>query len=1319
MCLCETAQCTLIKVDPVNGTNQLNCWNGTVSCKGLNYALQGVNHNNNITIWLFSGVINLSSSNTTELANISNITIVGSGNTTLQCNTTNAGLYFVMLTDLTIANLTISNCSMLQNSTTWNNSSPVQYPSAITIYNSNNITIHSVSFRFNNGIGLSIINTGGSVKICGCTFDSNYITNANYPGGGGLYIEFPFCLLNNFCDYTSSASDYWINHSHYTVDSCTFTDNVAKKLIITSPFSKETLFIYTEQTFGRGGGMSVFVRGYSTNNTINIVNTKFMNNTAIFGGGLYIAFSHYASGNIISINNSQFSHNHCSDSDNPEGPGGGGVQIFYSFYNKIILPSHNSVTFFQTCFTSNTAYWGGGIGYVLGKEQQVRGTNMLYFIKCSWFKNVAKFGAAVDLYRPLGPGAARAVTFESCLFVHNSASYNLQTDKFELQGAGTVYANSIVAEFKGFMNFTKNMGSAVVLFTSYVYVTDGSNVTFTQNNGWRGGALSLLASSWINVGENTTVVFDGNDANEVGGAIYAELISEHKVVTQWNCFIQFTNPSVPPDNWTTKIEFQRNYAFFGGHAIYATTLHSCVWNKNSVYSDRDIEKAFHWKSFEFDGEPGTHNFSRKGEIATATNHLIANQTAIKVTPGEKYPLPFKACDDEGHDAKAVFFIQSDNKTTGSVDKQSIYIYGDIMQVYGAPSSNFNLTVTSLGSIPYAIKLNVTFDYCPPGYIAYKKDKYDNSTSCKCANENSYGIPGISQCNDTSYRAYITRYNWGGIHKPSGKFVTAVCPEGYCTFAKYKYDTLLPHKRTDLDLFQCQKQHRTGDICGECMNGYSISAQSNCVKCSHGILMGIILFLTYECLPTVIFVSVILIFNVNITSGHWHSLIFYFQIVEILNLYALQSTKEYAKEYEILINIHEYTFGIWNLDYYSPDVCYFSGIHNVFFLYALKYFTVGFAIFSVIVLVVIKNLRCTKFRCNVQGNFNKITDSSEANVTHGLRKYCNDIIRICKQCFSTQSSLIHGLATVLVLSYTKIALLSMKFFIPGQMYTSYHNVIETRVHHVGTMKYFQGEHLAFVIPAMFFLVVSALLPCYLVLKSLCMLIYSKYRYEWCEKLNNVLNCCLSQDKVHQILEEFYGSFKVNCRFYAGFFFVYRLALYATFAFTPSLMIQYCVQQCLLGFFLFVHSIFQPYNENFAFANILDALIFMNLIVINALSIYNFYSVIDIQSPSQAALVIQLLLVYLPLLYIPFRIIWYCHDKQICAPNFQYQPLVNLADAPVDLEEEREQLKDMEKSVDESQYYIVDDIPSQTDCQSATDATNSHYRHPQVDKIQNDS
>ena len=1194
-------------VDPVNGKDSRLCLDEITSCKTLNYALGGVKHND-ITIWLSNGSIELSMSNTI-LSDLSDFTIVGRGltATTVLCNNAKAGLSFVRMTNVAMANLTITNCGMLQSSTTWNDSSPAQYPSAVTIYNSSNVMIHSVSFVYNNGIGLSMVNTGGLVTISESIFDNNIVMDGSYPGGGGLYIEYPFCLPDNFPYSVLSENDLNSN-SNYTISQCYFANNIAKKTNLLKSFFRSSTC--TKQTFGHGGGMSVFFRGNSTNNNIDIINTVFVNNIAVWGGGLFIEFNHYASGNTVNIKgNSQFSNNECDDSDDLDITGGGGVQIVYAPYNNLISPHHNSVKFSQCNFADNTAYWGGGVSYVTLTEQHTTGTNSLCFTECHWQHNIAKFGAAVDLslYRSMTMGVAQPVVFESCSFVSNRAVYNVRRDQFELQAVGTVYVNSIPIHLRETVEFSANTGSALVLSASYVNVTDGSNVTFTDNRGLRGGALSLLASSWMSIGQNTKVTFVKNHADEVGGAINAELTNEHNVVSEWNCFIQYSDTAIPPDGWHTRIEFQDNNSH-RGHSIYATTIRSCVWGKSYTHiNENDIRHVFHWNCFSF---TGTSNLANSNEIATDTTYYSIPPSGTKVTisPGEKYRLQFNQSDDEGHDAEAIFYVQSNDTAVSSVDRRSIYIHSDIMQVYGKPDTTANITLTSLGSMPSSVVLNVTFDYCPPGFIADDNQTPNNSVSCKCANDHPNGIPGIVACDDDLYQAYITRFYWAGYYD-NNVFVTSLCPKGYCSYnGSTGYKILLPKNRSELDF--CSDQNRKGIICGECISGYTISSKSTCIKCDHGTAIGILFFILYECLPMLLFIFFIIIINLPVTSGYLNSLIFYFQIVGKLNLYALQSVHDYHnKATAVFIKIHQNIYGIWDLEFFQtikPITCYIQGMKNVFELNLLKFAALPFPIGLIFALYLYMNYcNCSRLKCD--------------GFADKWKKWFGG---------KRKTFLIHGLAAFIVVSYTRVALLSMNFLISTPLYHDHKHIFENRAYFVGTIKYFSTDHAPYILVALLFLLLSIILPIYLIIKPL----YERLQREQDDNCDPPLCCCAGgaiRLKCTDFLRAFYEPFKPNCEFYAGFFFVYRLAFYATYDFTPTLQIQYCVQQFLLATILVIHSVLQPYNSTYF--NRLDSLIFFNLNCINALAVYNFYSVINIQGESDTAIAFQLLFTYLPLLY----------------------------------------------------------------------------------------
>ena len=262
-----------------------------------------------------------------------------------------------------------------------------------------------------------------------------------------------------------------------------------------------------------------------------------------------------------------------------------------------------------------------------------------------------------------------------------------------------------------------------------------------------------------------------------------------------------------------------------------------------------------------------------------------------------------------------------------------------------------------------------------------------------------------------------------------------------------------------------------------------------------------------------------------------------------------------------------------------------------------------------------------------------------------------------------------------------------------------------------MKYFSKEHLPYAIFALLLLSLSVMLPCYLILRLwLLRVIFPRCLEEGQrDKCHPPLCCCFShgtRGKVDQMLKEFYGPFKDNCQWYSGVFFVYRLTFYFILAFTPSLEIQYCVQQCVLIFMLLVHSLSQPYDEKYSFANKFDALIFCNLNLINALAVYNYYGVVDVQGESNTALGFLLLFVYLPLLYVPFRFIWWVrkacygqdeHDER--APIVQQNKNRNYSGQQMGLaaqsysfnmEEQRELMEEsfQQHTINEDSYVVID-------------------------------
>ena len=116
----------------------------------------------------------------------------------------------------------------------------------------------------------------------------------------------------------------------------------------------------------------------------------------------------------------------------------------------------------------------------------------------------------------------------------------------------------------------------------------------------------------------------------------------------------------------------------------------------------------------------------------------------------------------------------------------------------------------------------------------------------------------------------------------------------------------------------------------------------------------------------------------------------------------------------------------------------------------------------------------------------------------------------------------------------------------------------------------------------------------------------------------------------LLDSFQGCFKDNLRFFAGLYFLYRWCFPLAW-FSTEFSNYYTSIGGILVFILMLHTICQPYIKRAH--NIIDALLFSNLILINFLLFFNYHKS-RIEKPNIDAVqaIVQLMLVYLPLVVV---------------------------------------------------------------------------------------
>ena len=148
--------------------------------------------------------------------------------------------------------------------------------------------------------------------------------------------------------------------------------------------------------------------------------------------------------------------------------------------------------------------------------------NAITFCRCTWQRNVARVGSAVDLslksfITNITAGYLVTPVFDNCSFIHNSNDYT--RDTVRSVGLGSLNTDEVPFTFYNENYFIENDGTALSVLDALVDFKDNSSAVFYRNKGLRGGAIALLGSTVLRVFPNTMLWFEENMATDKGGAI--------------------------------------------------------------------------------------------------------------------------------------------------------------------------------------------------------------------------------------------------------------------------------------------------------------------------------------------------------------------------------------------------------------------------------------------------------------------------------------------------------------------------------------------------------------------------------------------------------------------------------------------------------------------------------------------------------------------------------------------------------------------------------------------------------------------------------
>ena len=1204
-------------------------------CSSLNQLSTFISNNSNqmkfsnkVNIFVNCTGTHCSLSELITFEKIRNLHIYGDNEaSTVHCDVSkekDTGLAFKNASNLFVSNLTFIGCGGLHNSTSQNVSNGkdvLKFKSALYFECCENISVLNITIKNSSGVGLVFYDTIGLIYIQYCTFNSNIVPSLSddqLPGGGGVYIEFTPCrpgMYSNKCTPNSQQERaYNKTGGQYVIQGCRFAHNIAHSL---RSYFKQTAF----RTFGQGGGLLISLRGNASRNSFLLKNCSFVNNSALWGGGLHLLLMDSSMNNTINVSNTLFKGNSAKD-------GGGALAIYISSATKrSTAPLSNNLILFEGCnFSENQASHGGGmIIFVSIGYSSDHASNKLEFYNTNWTANSAKSSAAVDITARDASSVVQGPypTFINCLFYYNMVhSITKPLDHSSAIQSSIGKASFLVTLSKVFFNnsveFYRNNITALHVSAGVASFSGKMTAKFENNYGIRGGAISLIASSYLEVRRNSSFNFISNYAFVRGGAIYSYSIGEHELhdhIFSLGCFIQYINENQGnADEHNVNIIFTNNdvttSSYNHGRSIFSTSLLACASNCHGDFSVLNASTALSCvANFTFVNSSAESQVSMPG-----SKFSVPNSIPSKVIPGKRFHFQISILDGFNNSENAILrsYVKPTNNSRIAVDSANSYIADNTLIIYGSPGAKGKIHLEKVDYHIVDLSFDIEVIQCPPGYILFTPNTEKMTDQCVCAWSTHIYYYGILKCNHSHFQAYITHGLWAGYASETeseDNLYTAYCPFDFCMYHE-SYFFLLPGEanRTKLSEYICSKK-RTGWLCGSCVDDYSTYFHSPNYKCGHNkdCGFGLLLYIISEIIPLTLFFTAIMLLRINFTSGRLTGLIFFAQVIDalLLDTYSLIGRITYSSHWLHIINwLLLFIYRVLNLNFFtvnSLSFCLWKGATTLDII-AFKYVTIAFAF--VLVLATYMVMNCCNFyhRC-----------------------------KCCKLCrhLSVQSSIIHSISTFLVMCFAQCVQTSFLLLTPGHIYGKGGKLVDSRLLYHGDTPMFSVQHALYATPAFLCILMLVFLPTIVLLwyplgprlLTLCGLGDSI--------LLNFINKMLPLHKLKPFFDSFQSCFKDDLRFFSGLYFSYRISLIAAYTFSFGLTQFFTIVEILLVTMLMLHALAQPYKKRWH--NVTDTLIFSNLTIINALSLFIYLKSTEklYREVVVAMIYIQMFLISLPL------------------------------------------------------------------------------------------
>ena len=317
---------------------------------------------------------------------------------------------------------------------------------------------------------------------------------------------------------------------------------------------------------------------------------------------------------------------------------------------------------------------------------------------------------------------------------------------------------------------------------------------------------------------------------------------------------------------------------------------------------------------------------------------------------------------------------------------------------------------------------------------------------------------------------------------------------------------------------CSFYDRTGQLCGECTENYTLPGYSyylGCVKCNN-YNNGWIKFIFAAFVPLTIFYILVIMFRISVTSSTLNAFVMVSQIaasppvIRLIYSHTLVSDPYHVSHFvQFFLQLAITIITIWNLDFFRSWYGYIC-IHpdlNYQQILLLEYAIAIYPLFLILLTFILIKLH---------DNFTFVV---------WIWKPFHRCLAVFRREWNIRSYLVHAFATFIVLSYVKILNTSFELLRPSLLYDMHgHHILKAYWYYDGRVDMTSKGYIPILVLALFMLLLFNVLP--LVLLAL-------YPFKFFQRL---LDFCISRNcrLVIQIyMDSFHGCYEDTIHDYRHF------------------------------------------------------------------------------------------------------------------------------------------------------------------------------------------